>query len=124
MVDIEEACEHFARIGFKKEDLQKKVLENQLIKYPTSLQGFSCKICFKFNGSKKSAMEHIKEDCKAAGSKEDRALHLLPFCRGECFEYWSDSSNMLLLLRITPFACVTQWSLGQDAIPSSRVKLS
>ena len=126
VVDIEEACGHFARIGFKKDELQKKVLENQLIKYPTSLQGFSCKICLKFNGSRKSAMEHIKEDCKAAGSKEDRALHLLPFCRGECFQYSNYTPNMLLLLLITPFACVTHvlsWS-GCNTKFSSEAELT
>ena len=90
VVDIEEAFEHLARIGFKKEELQRKVVEHKLIKYLTSLLGFSCKICFKFNGIKKSALEHIKESCKAAGSKEDRALHLLPFCRGERFEFSMD----------------------------------
>lgn len=87
VVDIEEACEHLARLGFKKEELRNKVFQNQLIKYPTSLEGYSCKICLKFNGSKKSALEHIKDSCKAAGSNEDRAMHLLPFCRGDNFDY-------------------------------------
>ena len=84
VMDIDEACEHLARVGIKKEELRNKVVQHRLIKYPTSLLGFSCKICFKFNGSKKSAMDHIKENCKVVGSKEDRLLHLLPFCRG-CF---------------------------------------
>jgi len=104
VVDIEEACGHFARIGFKKDELQKKVLENQLIKYPTSLQGFSCNICLKFNGSKKSAMEHIKEDCKAAGSKEDRALHLLPFCRG-CNTKFSSEAELTAHTALGKNAC-------------------
>ena len=87
ILDIEEACEHYARQGFPKDELQKKIIQNQLVKYPTSLEGYSCKICLKFNGTKKAALEHIRDECKAAGTREDRALHLLPFCRGEHCQY-------------------------------------
>ena len=87
ILDIEEACEHYARQGFPKDELQKKIIQNQLVKYPTSLEGYSCKICLKFNGTKKAALEHIRDECKAAGTREDRALHLLPFCRGEHCKY-------------------------------------
>ena len=44
-LDIEEAVFHLVRLGVKKEDLKLKVIQNQLIKYPTSLQVYQCDYC-------------------------------------------------------------------------------
>ena len=43
--NIEEAVVHLAGFGVKKEDLKLKVIQNQLIKYPTSLQVFHSDYC-------------------------------------------------------------------------------
>ena len=44
-LDIEEAVVHLVRVGVKKKDLKLKVIQNQLIKYPTSLQVFHSDNC-------------------------------------------------------------------------------
>ena len=43
--DIEMAVVHLAGFGVKKEDLKLMVIQNQLIKYPTSLQVFQSDYC-------------------------------------------------------------------------------
>jgi len=80
--DIEEAISHMAKFGINRSDLQQKVRDCNLIKLPTNLKGFSCNLCKLLDtNSEKEFMSHVKEECNVT-NKEDRAQHLVCFCRG------------------------------------------
>jgi len=80
--DMEEAISHMAKFGINRIELQQKVKDCNLIKLPTSLKGFSCNICKMLDtNSEKEFIIHVKEECKVA-AKEERAQHLVCFCRG------------------------------------------
>jgi len=81
-LDIEDVIIHLAKIGINKTDIQQKIKDCNLVNLPTKLEGYSCNLCKVLNtNSVKEFQLHMKEVCKVT-NREDRARHLVSFCRG------------------------------------------
>jgi len=91
--DMEEAISHMARFGINRTELQQKVKDCNLIKLPSNIKGYSCNICKTLDtNSEKEFMSHVKEECKVT-NKDDRAQHLICFCRG-CHSKFSNKMEL------------------------------
>ena len=81
--NIEDAIKHFARMQFDKSNLQEKVQQHNLLRFPKDLRGFSCVLCMELDTNDLSVFHsHVKNECGRIPDKIGRKAHLICYCRG------------------------------------------
>ena len=80
--NVGDVIKHLARMKFESSQLQEKVAQCNLLRFPTNLRGYSCDLCRKLDTNElRIFLSHFREECQVRG-KEERLEHLICFCRG------------------------------------------
>jgi len=92
--NIESAIQQLAESGIRKMELNKKIEECNLIKFPSNLKGYSCDICKSLDTNSISEFKmHVKEECMRILEKGEEYRHLACFCR-RCHARFEDKEEL------------------------------
>jgi len=92
---IEDAIGHLiVKLKINKNDLSSKIKNNNLIKNPSNLAGFSCDICQMLDTNNEEVLQrHLKDECNIK-DKAERSKHIIYFCRG-CQGRFDNNADLL-----------------------------